>query len=224
MKGRCKVGIFGDKLILSLGAEHSSSGELSVQIIKIDNSITFLIPFSCISLINSQLIVLSEDRPKFLCESVLDFVKNPESLNTSTRFVSEFLLELFKKRRDTIYNQFLPRMIPGTPSSINDFLENDIVNLLISYSAYGYKSSKQSDKEKIRIFLLMSIMFYQQELLPIIRRLDMSDVRNRQKLSIDQVNFSSSFYQRWNSPTPVSIGSDLYKQRLDSAINFNDYL
>jgi len=224
VKGRCKVGIFGDNLILSLGAEHSSSGELSVQIIKIDNSITFLIPFSCISLINSQLIVLSEDRPKFLCESVLDFVKNPESLNTSTRFVSEFLLELFKKRRDTIYNQFLPRILPGLPPSINDFIEKDIVSLLMNYTAYVYKNSPKTDKDKIRIFLLMSTIFFQQELLPIIKRVDMSDIRNRQKLSIDQVNFSSSFYQRWNSPTPVSIGSDLYKQRLDSAINFDDYL
>ncbi len=218
------MGLFGDKLILRLGAEQSSTNGLQIIIDKNDNSKSYLLPFSCISLINSQLIVLSEYRRKSLCTSVLDFIAKPVKLINPTKFVSKFIFELYQKRRDKVYNQFNPLILVGNSSEANYVVEKDIVNLLMNFTSTIYEKSNQTDRNKIRIYLLASVSFFQQELIPIIKNIDMDNIQNRLRLSQDHVNFSNSIYVRWEYSPPFDIESDLFYHHLHKAMSFDAYL
>jgi hypothetical protein len=218
------MGLFGDKLLLRLGANQSSTDHFELFIDKIDKSKSYLLPFSCISLINSQLTVLSEYRRKSLCTSVLEFVAKPEKLRYSTKLVSKFLFELYQKGRNEVYNQFNPLIRVGNSPSVNFAVEKDIVNLVMNFTSTMYEKSNQIDKNKIRIYLLVSVSFFQQDLLPIIKKIDMNNIRNRQRLAKDHVNFSNSIYVRWETSPPFEIGSDLFNHHLNKAVNFDAYL
>ncbi len=90
------MGFFGDKLLFRLNASSMSSGEFKLQIEKEDSRFFHLLPFSCISLIGSQLTILSSRHPRSLSRKVLEFVENPQSKFETTSYVSGFKLEIFE--------------------------------------------------------------------------------------------------------------------------------
>ena len=102
------MGLFGDKLMLQLSASSLPSGELRVQLEKADNKARHLLPFSCVSLIASQLTVLSSRHSRSLSKRVLEFVENPKSQFETTNYVSGFKLQIFEGSGHALYNQFDP--------------------------------------------------------------------------------------------------------------------
>jgi len=218
------MGLFGDKLLLRLAAEQTYSGDFDIHILKIEKSINYLLPFSCISLINSQVTILSEYNRKSLCKSIIDFIESPKLINRNARLVSKFVLELYRKNKYVIYNQFQPITYGQISPSLNSVFEKSVIALLMDYTSKVYQESRQPDRNKIRGFLLFSIVFFQKELLPIIRRIDVTNIRDRKKLALDHRNFSSSIYNRWNSKIPFLPGSSQFDQHLHSVTKFDDYI
>lgn len=219
------MGIFGNKLLLRIFGEQTSSEGLLLHFDKYDKSINHLFPYSCISLINSQLTVLTGPRPWKLCKSILHFVEKPEKMNIPTRWVSKFVLEFYRKGRSRIFNQFNPLIYPGIGNSyeVNAKIEEDIVDLVLNYTSIVYQESQPIDKRKIRVFLLISVSFFQQELVPIMRNIDMNNMQNRTKIAVTHTDFSSSVLSRWDAQLPFVPGSELFNQHLQVATNFDNY-
>ena len=217
------MGLFNEKLILDIVASVKPSGKLKIHIKEIDNTIRHLIPFSCISIIFSQLTVLTNKHPQSLCMKVLDFVENPNIKYRSIKLVSGFNLEVYKGKGQTYFNQFYPQFAPHITQSVNDIVETDIEHILMNYPKYVFDDSSSNERTKLQAFSLAAILFFQQELIPIIKRIDMNNLGQRMKLASDQINFCSSILQRWDSPIPFMPGSQLFLEHIDSAKKFKDY-
>jgi hypothetical protein len=113
------MGFFGDKLLLKLNASSMSSGKLKLHVEKTDNKAGHLLPFSCFSLIGSQLTVLTSRHPRSLCKRVLEFVETPKIQYDTTSIVSGFRLEIFEGSGHVLYNQFDP-MYGRSLSALDD--------------------------------------------------------------------------------------------------------
>lgn len=186
------------------------------------NNIPHLIAFSCISLIESQLTVLTPYHPKSLCLSVLKFIKKPVIRYKSTNYVSGFNLELYKGKNQTYFNQFYPQFTTILSQFNNDVIQTDIEYILMNFLTFVFDKLSYVEKEKIRTFLLIAISFFQQELIPRIRQINMFDMNQRTMLAADQVNFCSSIYHRWDA-LPFTPESKLFYRHLKEAQKFSSY-
>ena len=217
------MGLFGEKLLLNLHATSMPSGKPRLQIKKTNHLSPHLLPFSSISLISSQLTVLTYNHPQSLCESVLKFIESPKIQYYSTKLVSGFNLEIYRGRGKSYFNQFDPHFTGMIKPHNNDALETEIEYLLMNYLNLVFDESYKNEQVKLRAFLLIAVSFYQQELIPIIKRMDLNNLQQRRMLASDQINFSSSIYHRWDSSIPFAPENELFCQHLYAALKFNSY-
>jgi len=217
------MGLFGDKLLFRLGAS-SSSGELKLQIEKEDSRSFFLLPFSCVSLIGSQLIILSSRHPRSLSRKVLEFVENPQVEFETTSYVAGFKLEIYEGKGRLLYNQFDPLYSRSIPVYDDSPLQTDIERLLINFLGSIVDKLGKSDMSSLRTYLLMTISFYQQEIIPVIRRINLSDFEQRQRVTKTIIDFTNVLYRKWDNPKSISPESKLFMDNLNSAKEFESYL
>ena len=70
----------------------------------------------------------------------------------------------------------------------------------------------------------MSSAFYQQEIIPIIRRINMNDIEQRKRLSKTVIDFTNTIYRRWDNPKSIAPGNKVFIDNLNSAKEFESYL
>lgn len=218
------MGLFGDKLLLRLNASSIPSGQLELQIEKADGRTYHLLPFSCVSLVGSQLTVLSSHYPRSLSKRVLEFVENPRSQFEGTSLVSGFKLEIYEASGRILYNQFNPLYTRSLSALDDNRLQTDIVRLIMNYLTSVFDELDDVERSNLRIFLLMTVAFYQQEIIPIIKRINMYDIEQRKRLAKTVSDFGSSLYQRWDNPKSIAPGNRLFMEHLNSSREFNSYL
>lgn len=218
------MGLFGDKLLFKLNASSISSGELKLQIEKEDSRSFHLFPFSCISLIGSQLTVLSSRHPRSLSRKVLEFVENPQIKFETTSYVSGFKLEVFQGDGRLLYNQFEPLYSRSIPVYDDSPLQTDIERLLMNFLYSAVDKLGNGDMSNLRTFLLMTIAFHQQELIPIIKRTNLNDLDQRKRLSKTIIDFTNNIYRSWDNPKSIEPGNKLFLDSLKSAKEFESYL
>lgn len=223
-KGRYRMGLFGDKLMLRLNASSMLSGQLKLQIEKADNKARHLLPFSCLSLIGSQLTVLTSQHTRSLSNRVLDFVEDPKNQFEATNLVSGFKLQLFEGSGHILYNQFEP-LYSRTLSALDDnHLQSDIQRILMNYVTGVFDESGNTEKSDLKVFLLMTVAFYQQEIIPIIKRINMRDIEQRNRLARTVIDFTSTLYRSWDNPKSIAPGNKIFMDNLSEAKEFNSYL
>lgn len=218
------MGLFGDKVLLRLYANSTLSGQLSLQIEKIDNKARHLLPFSCILLIGSQLTVLSSHHNRSLSKRVLDFIENPKSQFERTDLVLGFKLEIFKRSGHILYNQFEPFYSRNLSAFDDNPLQSDIQRILMNYVSDVFYESGNTERSNLQVFLLMTVAFYQRELIPIIKRINMRDLEQRARLARTVVDFTSTLYRNWDTPKSIAPGNKLFIDNLNSAKEFDSYL
>ena len=209
-------------LLLIVKLTSKTSGKPKVNIKSFRNDSNQLVAFSCISIILSQLTVLTSQYPKVLCRNVLKFIKNPKKRYISTKYVKGFELELYAGKNDTYYNQFEPNFNPNENYLNNDGVQRDICSLLMNYLTLVFYASSSAVQEKLGVFLIAAISMFQQELLHRIKKISIFDINQRVILASDQVYLCSSIYNRWDS-LPFRTGSALFNQHLKSVGKFNAY-
>lgn len=218
------MGLFGDKLLLKLYATSTPSGILKLQIEKADNKAGHLLPFSCVSLIGSQLTVLTSHHPQSLSKKLLEFVENPIIQYEATSLVSGFQLEIYEGSGHIFYNQFNPRFSQSLSGLNNNLLETDIENVLLNYLTTVYVKANSNDKSNLLIFLLMTVAFYQQEIVPIIKRINMYDIEQRKRLARTVIDFTTVFYKSWDNYKSITLGNALIMEKVNEAKKFDSYL
>jgi hypothetical protein len=208
------MGIFGNKLLLRLIATPTSSGKLEYNAEKVDHKMTHILPFSCISLIGSQLTVLTSHHSRSLSMRLLEFAETPTIQYETTTLVAGFQLEIYKGRGQTLYNQFSPQYTRNPFYLDNDLLETEIEQTLLNHVITVYENAGSSDKLNLRIYLLMTVAFFQESIIPFMKRvntwniniwdINTWDIENRIKLARAVIDFCSMVYERWDNP-PKSI-------------------
>lgn len=217
------MGLFGDKLVLNLSATSNSSKRLQINVEK-SEKIPHLFPFSCISLISSQLTVLTSYHPKTLCLKVLDYIEKPVTPYKVTNIITGFNLELYKASSSTYYNQFKPKLSSNPVAVGDDLIQTDIEDIMIDYLITIHDSLGLDEAKELRAFLLMVVLFYQQMLIPIISQINIYDLEQRKKLAKTIIDFCSSVYQRWGNASSILPGSENFIDNMQSARNFSSYI
>jgi hypothetical protein len=159
-----------------------------------------------------------------LSRKILDFVENPQIKFESTSYVSGFKLDVFEGKGRLLYNQFDPLYSRSIPVYNDGPLQTDIENLLMNYLCSVVDKLGNSDMSTLRTYLLMTVSFYQQEIIPVIRRINMNDFEQRQRLSKTVIDFTNAIYRRWDNPKSVTPGSKVFTDNLNSAKEFESYL
>jgi hypothetical protein len=218
------MGLFGDKLLLKLNAISTPSGIFKLQIEKADSKRRYLLPFSCISLIGSQLTVLTSNHPHSLSKKLLEFVENSIIQYEATSLVSGFQLEIYEGSGHILYNQFNPHFSQSLSGLNNNRLETDIENALLNYVTTVYVKANSNDKSNLLILLLMTVAFYQQEIVPIIKRINMYDIEQRKRLARTVIDFTTVFYKRWDNYKSIAPGNALFMETVNDAKKFDSYL
>lgn len=216
------MGLFGDTLIFQVNMLSKSSGEPYLYNKKLDNNITFLLPYSCTSIIASQLTVLTSFHPKSLIQNLLSFIENPIIDYKRTSTVNGFELTLNKRNDDFIYNQFNPSIDYRT-SPISSVIEDDIESILINYIYYVFNDSSDYDKNMMLSFLLRTISFFQEEILPLTKKIDIENIDEWRKLATTSVNFNSQIFKRWESQKNVLPNDEAFILNLNKAKSFFSY-
>jgi hypothetical protein len=212
------MGIFGDELLLNLVYEKNDINKPSIRIKKIKPNPEYLLPFSSVSILLSQLTVLTEWRNDLLATYILNFIQNQkvEYKLSGENCVSGFELSLFKKNSNFIYNQFDPSYY-GIMLPSNDTLERDVVYTLYNYILWIYDSLTEREKKYLCVYLLLAIYFYKEQLQPIISKISKNGVlsiEQRKKIIADQVSISSMIYNKWHNP-PLLHGTPNYEARIN---------
>jgi hypothetical protein len=218
------MGLFGDKLLLRLTATATSRGKQQLHIAKLENKIAHLLPFSCISLVGSQLTVLTSFHPRTLSNTLLEFIENPATGYKNTSLVNGFELEIYNNRENLLYNQFNPQVSDNPALFDNNRLQTDIVYTLLNYVGTVYDDSSNDDKIRLRLFLLMTIAFYQQEIVPIIKKINMQNLENRKRLAKTVIDFNNTLLRSWKNQVTLIPGSANFIEKLNESKNFNSYL
>lgn len=218
------MGLFGDRLLLRLNTASLPTGEPKLNIEKMEAKFQHLLPFSCVSILGSQLTVLNAQHPKALCKRVIGFVESPTRQFETTSLVAGFNLEMYEGRNGVIYNQFNP-VRSRTQSYVNDdFLQTDIERILMNYTVAVFAQSEEGERPLLRVFLLLMVRYYQREIIPIIQQINVFDLEQRKKLANTQVILASMIYKKWNHPHLASSESDAFQDTLAATKGFDGYL
>jgi len=191
------MGIFSDKLLLKVNAVSTTNGFLKLQIEEAKNTKSHLLSFSCISLIGSQLTVLSYQHPQSLSKKLLMFADNPIIQYEITSLVSGFQLEIYEGRGHNLYNQFSPNLSRSPAGMDNSRLETEIECILQNYVSAVYEKADSRNKSKILKYIKRTVAFYQQELRSKIARINPYDIEQRKKIAKTVVDFSNDLYRKW---------------------------
>ncbi len=70
----------------------------------------------------------------------------------------------------------------------------------------------------------MTIAFYQQEIIPIIWRINLNDIEQKKRLSKTVIDFTNTIYRSWDNPKSIEPGNKLFLDNLNSAKEFESYL
>jgi hypothetical protein len=213
---------FEEKLLLKVNALSVSPKFLQLNIIKKDNNIKHLLPFSCVSLIGSQLSVLSSHHPRSLSKKLLTFIDYPKINYIENTMVSGFTLEIYEGKDGNIYNQFDPTI--NTFSINNPSLETDIEHILINYVISVFEKSDTTERSNLRVFVLYTILIYQNEIIPIIKKINLNDFNQRVRLARTINDFSANTLKIWGEPLEISPGNKLFKDNMKLASEFQDWL
>lgn len=218
------MGLFGDKLLLKLNATSTPSRKFKFHVEKADNKTNHLLPFSCVSLIGSQLTVLTSHHPRSLSKRLLEFVENPIIQYEAMSLVSGFQLEIYEGSGHILYNQFNPRFSQSLSSLDDNRLQTDIEHALLNYVTTVYEDLSSSEKSNLQIFLLMTVAFYQQEIVPIIKRINMYDIEHRKRLARTVVDFTTAFYKSWDNTKSIAPGNAFFMEKVNESKKFDSYL
>jgi len=172
-------------------------GVFNLQVEKANNTKNFLLPFSCVSLIGSQLTVLSYQHPQSLSKKILMFVDSPIIQYEATSLISGFQLDIYEGRGHSIYNQFSPNFSRSLSGVDNSRLETEIECILLNYVYTVYEKVDSNNKSKILKYLRRTVNFYQDELRAQIARINPYDFEQRKRISNKVVDLGSAIYQRW---------------------------
>jgi hypothetical protein len=135
---------------------------------------------------------------------LLEFAETPTIQYETTTLVAGFQLEIYKGRGQTLYNQFSPQYTRNPFYLDNDLLETEIEQTLLNHVITVYENAGSSDKLNLRIYLLMTVAFFQESIIPFMKRVNTWDIENRIKLTRAVIDFCSMVYERWDNP-PKSI-------------------
>jgi hypothetical protein len=219
---RNTLGIFGDKLLFKVNGSSLSSGQIQLNIVKHENKVKHLLPFSCCSILGSQLSILTPPYPSSLSKRLITFINQPIIKYKTNSLVTGFILEVYKDKGGYIYNQFDP--VVNTLFLNFKPIETDIEQILINYIMTVFENLDAIEQSNLRIFLLATIMTYQNMIIPIIRKIDMNDYDQRARLARTINDFSTSFLKAWDEPKPLAPGSQIFTDRIRSTSEFQDWL
>ncbi len=218
------MGLFGDKQLLALTVSSLPGGELQLHIEKLESKYPHLLLFSCIALAGSQLTVLTEQHPKSLCKRLLDFIEFPGSPPEPTTLVSGFNLALYQGSGGVLYPKFSPLCNRSQPLVNDHLLQTEIERVLLNYAIALFNQTDDREWAPFRLFLLLMIRFYQMEIIPMIRQLNLYDLRQRKKLDNTQIFLSTLIYKKWNEPNGFASERDKFPEYLSLARRFDAYL
>jgi len=217
------MGLFSDKLILKLIATSISSGKLAYDVEKIDHKYIHILPFSCISLIGSQLTVLTSQHSRSLSKQLLQFIENPRIQYKPTTLVHGFQLEIYEGRGPILYNQFQPNFTRPPLPMDDSRLEGEIEQTLLNHVITVYEDAGSQDKSDLQVFLLMTVSSHQQNIIPHINRLNFYDMENRKRLIRTVIDICTAIYTRWDNEKSIYPGNTLFMQHLKAAKEFDSY-
>jgi len=208
------MGIFGDKKIFSADFWPSYNGETKIEVQKLSGDSKKLLPFSCISIIGSQITVLSPQYSREFCKKLLSFSEFGETKYEDTSMISNTKIEMFERKKNIIYNQFSPIPSIAITSQNDGQFQTNTVNALIRYLSAIFSRCDSSTKIKLRSFVLMLSDFYVCELVPIINRINMLDIYGRSELAQTQVGFCSDLYLLWDEELTFLPGTQKFDEIL----------
>jgi hypothetical protein len=130
----------------------------------------------------SQLTISSSRHPRSLSKKMIEFVENPQRKFETPSYVTGFKLDIIESKGRLLYNQFSPLYSRSIPVYDDSPLQTDIERLLINYMCSVVDKLGNSDMSNLRTSLLMTIAFYQQEIIPIIRRINMNDIEQKKAI------------------------------------------
>ena len=185
-----------DLLLLDL-IFNSNTNNPSVHFRENDKNIDFLLPFSCTSIVASQLTVLTGNRPNSLIRKISSFSRNQKIKYLVTNYVASFNLEIYKRNSTFIFNQFNLQIGLRNRNVPNRRIEENIVNLIMNYIMFVFKDSDDNNKDRLLNFLLLTVSFFQDEILPIKNNTPISFSDAWKRLATTSINFNSEVYNRW---------------------------
>jgi hypothetical protein len=205
------AGLFGDELLLNVELVRNEGKNPVFQINKIKRDPDYLLPFSCVSLLSSQLTVLSENSPDYLSSSILKFINKPVIDFESGRrhILANFELTLYKKNKDYIYNQFKPTILYFD----NFMIEQEVSCAIFNYIIWIFQNLSSTDKNYLLANLLIALYYYKENLQPFIKKIGQPSIDQRKRIAKTQVDFCSMLFNRWRNP-PVLPDTDVFKARI----------
>jgi hypothetical protein len=211
------MGIFRDELLLNLVYEKNDINKPSIRIKKIKPNPEYLLPFSSVSILVSQLTVLTGYHPDLLISYVLGFIQEPriEYKLPKENCLSGFELNLYKKNSNYIYNQFDPSL--DIAFVTNDTVERDVVYTLYNFILWAYDNLTEIEKKYLFVNLLLAMSFYKMHLQPIINKISKNgvlSVEQRAKIANTQIPLCSIIYNKWHNP-PLLFGTPIYNARIN---------
>lgn len=218
------MSLSNQKRIFGISVFSDSMGKVELQIQRLDNKKLHIFPFSCISLIASQLTVLTYSHPRFLCNKVINLIENSPSKNIPIAFCTGFKLDIYEGDNKILFNQFEPTFNSNPLLMNDDLLQTDLENLLINYISFIYYKSDINERLNLYFFLLMTILYYQQGIIPIIREINLLDLSQKARLAKTQVDFCSSVYDKWNNTNFTLDRNEIIQNKLVVAKEFKAYL
>jgi hypothetical protein len=218
------MGLFGNKLLLKVTASSFPSGQFEIQVEKADNKVRNLLPLSCVSLIASQLTILSSRHPRSLSKRVLEFIEDPKSRFEATSSISGFKLQIFEGRRHNIHNKF-ELLYAGSPLDLDDDpVQTDIEHILMNYLTLVFNQLGNKDRINFRGFLLQMITDYQHLYVQVINQENIRDAKHRKALARKYVDFITTLYRMWYNPSGNAPGGEFWVDNLNEKKEFDSYL
>jgi len=222
------MGLFKDRLFLRLTASAAPSGKLELAIDRIDKKSPNLLPFSCISLIGSQMTRLASPHVRSLSHALLDFIQDPGQTAKETGVVSGFGLEIYRNKDYLLYNQFDPTVGSEVPAPDANRLQADTVHAISNYVAAVYDGLSEPYRIKLLYFLLLTVSFYQQDIFPAISKINQLKPRKmmkkRKRLAVTELDILNTMYHCWKNEVRFLPGSTDFLEKLAEAKKFNSYL
>ena len=155
---------------------------------------------------------------------MLEFVENPKSQFETTNYVSGFKLQIFEGSGHALYNQFDPLYSRSLSAFDDNPLQTDIERILTNYVTLIFNESGNTDRANLQVFLLMTVAFYQEQIIPIMKRINMQNLEQRKRLAKTYIDFTSTLYRNWYNPKSIAPGNQLFMDNLNSAKEFEAYL
>jgi hypothetical protein len=94
----------------------------------------------------------------------------------------------------------------------------------MNYVTVVFDEVSSNEKSNLQISLLMTVAFYQQEIIPIIKRINLHDIEQKTRLAKTVIDFSSTLYRSWDNPKSITPGNTLFMENLNVSKKFDSYI